>query len=225
MSEVGGGPLARLYPGLAPGPGPRASDDELLASARTKAEESAAVKRAFFASQGAALVAAAHALADVFAAGGRLLTMGNGGSACDAAHLAVEFNHPITVGRPSLPAIHLGADLPMLTAVGNDVGFEAIFRRTVISHARRGDALVGFSTSGDSPNLLAAFEEARSRGVVTLGFSGGEGGAMARHPSLDHCLVVPAASVHRVQESHLVAYHVLWDLVHTLLAGRRERLP
>ncbi len=225
MAEPDRGALARLYPGLTGGDARAVGDDELLASVRAKAGESAAAKAEFFASQATALVAAARALADVFAGGGRLLTMGNGGSSCDAAHLAVEFNHPITVGRPSLPSIHLGADLPMMTAVGNDVGFASVFRRAVISHARAGDALVGFSTSGNSPNLLSAFEEAHARRVVTLGFSGGDGGAMAGHPAVDHCLVVRAASVHRVQEAHVAAYHVLWDLVHTLLADRRKGSP
>ncbi|MGF1467310.1 MAG: SIS domain-containing protein [Sandaracinaceae bacterium] len=210
-------PLAQLYPDLTGGAATAVSDEELRSSVRAKASESAAAQRAFFAAREAELVAAARMLADVFRAGGRLLTMGNGGSSCDAAHLAVEFNHPITVGRPALPAIHLGADVPMLTAVGNDVGFGAVFVRQVISHGRQGDALFGFSTSGTSANLLAAFEAAKGRGLLTLGLAGGDGGRMATSPFVDLCLVVPTASVHRVQESHLLAYHILWDLVHTLL--------
>ncbi|MEM9189397.1 MAG: SIS domain-containing protein [Myxococcota bacterium] len=192
-------------------------DADLLESVRQKAEESRRAQEAFFAAQGPKLVAMARALAKVFRNEGRLLTMGNGGSSCDAAHIAVEFNHPITVGRPSLPAIHLGADLPMLTAVGNDVGFDAIFRRQLISHGRKGDALIGLSTSGNSENLLSAFEEAKRRGLTTLAFSGGDGGKMKSASTIDHCLVVETGSVHRVQESHLAAYHILWDLVHTVL--------
>jgi D-sedoheptulose 7-phosphate isomerase len=148
-----------------------------------------------------------------------MFTMGNGGSSCDAAHLAVEFLHPVTAGRPALSALHLGADLPMLSAVGNDVGFDQIFARQLIAHARPGDALVGFSTSGQSGNLLAGFARARELGLVTIGFSGGDGGAM--RAAVDHCLVVATTSIHRVQEVHVAAYHILWDLVHTLLAGDR----
>ncbi|MEN0062169.1 MAG: SIS domain-containing protein [Myxococcota bacterium] len=166
---------------------------------------------------GPALVAAARALSQVFAAGGRLLTMGNGGSSCDAAHVAVEFMHPITVGRRALPALQL-ADMPMITAVGNDVGFDQVFARQLLAHGRKGDALLGLSTSGNSENLLEAFRVASSQGLVTMGFTGGDGGRMATSEHVQHVVRVPSPSVHRVQEGHLVAYHVLWDLVHTLLA-------
>lgn len=210
-------PLSLLYP-EADGP---PSDAELLVSIQTKFEDSIAAKRATLEACGPTLLRMAQLLAKTFTAGGRLLTMGNGGSACDAAHVAVEFNHPITVGRPALPAIHLGADLPMLTAVGNDVGFEQIFARQVISHGRKGDALIGISTSGNSKNLLAAFAVARRQGLTTLGLAGNDGGRMARSEDVQCCAVVPSTSVHRIQESHLASYHILWDLVHTLLADAR----
>lgn len=211
-------PLKALYPDLSGRPEP-ASDADLLVSLTRKVDDSIAAKRALVARSGQALVDASRALAGVFAAGGRLLTMGNGGSSCDAAHVAVEFMHPITVGRKALPAMHLGSDLPMLTAVGNDVGFDEIFVRQVIAHGRPGDALLGFSTSGNSKNLLRAFQVASERGLQTVGFSGGDGGRMATSEHVHHCVVVPAPSVHRIQEGHLVAYHVLWDLVHTVLAS------
>ena len=196
-------------------------DAALLSSLAEKARDSRRASEAFFAEQGALLVAAAKAIAAVYRAGGRLLTMGNGGSSCDAAHLAVEFAHPVTAGRPALAAISLVADVAFLSAVGNDVGFEHVFVRQVIALGRAGDALVGFSTSGNSRNLIAAFEKARELGVVTIGFAGGDGGAMKAPGLLDHCLVAPSASIHRVQECHVAAYHVLWDLVHTLLADER----
>ena len=211
-------PLRQLYPDLSGRPEP-ASDADLLTSIRRKVDDSIRAKQALVDQSGPALLDTARALAGVFAGGGRLLTMGNGGSSCDAAHVAVEFMHPITVGRKALPAMHLGADLPMLTAVGNDVGFDEIFVRQVIAHGRSGDALIGFSTSGNSTNLLRAFEVASQRGLVTLGFSGGDGGRMASAGFVQHCVIVPSPSVHRVQEGHLVAYHVLWDLVHPLLAS------
>lgn len=193
----------------------------LLDAVRLKAEDSVAVKRAFFERNGAKVVAMAHALAAVYQQGGRLYTMGNGGSSCDATHIAVEFGHPITAGRPALAAVSLVADTAMLTAVGNDVGIDHIFVRPLIAQARRGDGLIGVSTSGNSANLLAAFSTARRLGVATFGLSGHDGGAMARSVDLDHCLVVESDSVHRVQETHVAIYHILWDLVHTLLADTR----
>ncbi|MEO1172317.1 MAG: SIS domain-containing protein [Myxococcota bacterium] len=111
----------------------------LLESVRQKSDESLAVKRAFFQANAAGLVKASELVADSYRAGGRLFTMGNGGSSCDAAHIAVEFLHPITVGRPALPAMHLGSDLAMLTAVGNDVGFNHVFVRQLIALAREQD--------------------------------------------------------------------------------------
>jgi len=191
---------------------------------RLKAEDSVAVKRAFFERNGAKVVAMARAIAAVYQRDGRLFSMGNGGSSCDAAHIAVEFEHPITAGRPALAAINLVADTAMLTAVGNDVGIEHIFVRPLVALARPGDGLVGFSTSGNSPNLLAAFATARRLGVATFGLSGHDGGAMARSADLDHCLVVETDSVHRVQETHVAIFHILWDLVHTLLADERGGL-
>lgn len=211
--------LQALYPGLRRQP--VASRAELLTSIRAKAADSIAAKQRFFETQSDVLVDMAESLATVFRAGGRLFTMGNGGSASDAAHVAVEFNHPVTVGRPALPAVHLGADVQFLTALGNDVGFDQIFARQIASLGSPQDALLGLSTSGNSKNLLAAFEAAKKRGLSTLAFSGGDGGRAKVHPAVDLCLVSDTTSVHRVQECHLVAYHVLWDLVHTLMAQDR----
>jgi D-sedoheptulose 7-phosphate isomerase len=94
----------------------------------------------------------------------------------------------------------------------------------LIAQARRGDALIGVSTSGNSENLLAAFAKARELGVVTIGLSGHDGGVMAHQGVLDYCLVVPSDSIHRIQETHVAIYHILWDLVHTLLADDRGEL-
>jgi len=199
-------------------------DAALLDAVRLKSEDGVAVRHSFFERNGAALVAMAHAIAAVYRREGRLFCMGNGGSSCDAAHIAVEFNHPITAGRPALPAVNLVADTAMLTAVGNDVGIDHIFVRPLIAQARRGDGLIGVSTSGNSPNLLAAFATAKRLGVTTFGLSGHDGGAMATKAELDHCLVVDSDSVHRIQETHVAIYHILWDLVHTLLADERGAL-
>jgi D-sedoheptulose 7-phosphate isomerase len=199
-------------------------DEALLESIRQKSQDGIAVKQAFFHEKGAQLVAAARALATVCEQGGKLFTMGNGGSSCDAAHIAVEFQHPVTAGRPALAAVNLVADMAMMTAVGNDVGFAHIFVRQLIAQARRGDALIGVSTSGNADNLLAAFAKAREMGLVTIGLAGGDGGRMKQSRDVDHCLVVPSDSIHRVQECHVAIYHILWDLVHTLLADRRGNL-
>lgn len=201
-----------------------AVDAALLDSIQQKAAHSIEVKRQFFAANGPAVVAAARAIASVYQRGGRMLAIGNGGSSCDAAHFAVEFLHPITAGRPALAAINLVADDAMLTAVGNDVGFEHIFARQVIALGRSGDGLIGFSTSGNSPNLLMAFARAREMKLTTIGMAGGDGGEMSRSPDIDHCLVVATDSIHRVQEVHVATYHILWDLVHTLLADERGGL-
>lgn len=196
-----------------------AVDASLLHSIEEKARESRETNANFFAEQATVLLGAAKALAAVYRCGGRMFTMGNGGSSCDASHVAVEFLHPITAGRPALAAINLTADVSMNFAVANDVGFEHVFVRQLIAHAREGDGLIGLSTSGNSANLIAAFVKAREMGLTTIGFSGGDGGKMTN--VCDHCLVVPTMSVHRIQECHVAAYHILWDLVHTLLAGDR----
>ena len=166
------------------------------------------------------MIDAAGAVADIYRRHGRLFTMGNGGSSCDAAHVAVEFLHPVTAGRPALTAIDLTADRTMMTAVGNDVGFAHIFVRQIIAQGRRGDALIGLSTSGNSQNLVKAFLKAKEMGLTTIGLSGMSGGEMAKI-GLDHCLVVETDSIHRIQECHVAIFHVLWDLVHTLLADDR----
>ena len=199
-------------------------DLALLESVRQKAGDSLDTKRTFFVDNGAAVVEVARGIAGMYQRKGRLFCMGNGGSSCDAAHIAVEFLHPITAGRPALTAINLVADTAMMTAVGNDVGFEHIFVRQIIAQGQRGDALIGVSTSGNSANLLAAFAKAKEMGVLTIGLSGYDGGRMATSTDLDHCLVVRSESIHRIQETHVAIYHILWDLVHTLLADTRGEL-
>jgi D-sedoheptulose 7-phosphate isomerase len=198
----------------------RLDEAGLLESIRQKTEQSRDASRAFFADNERPLLGAARALAGVFRRG-RMLAMGNGGSSCDAAHFAVEFLHPITTGRPALPALNLVMDTAMLSAVGNDIGMRHVFRRQVEAHARSGDGLIGFSTSGNSENLLSAYEKAKQLGLVTFGLAGADGGAMKSSGLVDHLLVVQTDSVHRVQEVHLVTYHLLWDLTHTVLADAR----
>lgn len=209
--------LEALYPFLHRGVEPAALDAALVHSIAEKARASREANERFFGEQAPALVAAAQAIAGSYRGGGRLFAIGNGGSSCDAAHVAVEFQHPVTTGRPALTAINLAADIAMVSAVANDVGFEHVFVRQLVAQGRRGDALIGISTSGNSPNLIAAFAKAREMGIVAVGLAGGDGGRMKASGLVEHCLVVPSDSIHRIQEAHVTAYHILWDLVHTLL--------
>ncbi|MEW6126057.1 MAG: SIS domain-containing protein [Acidobacteriota bacterium] len=197
---------------------------ELMAALRfslsEKARESVAVKEQFFANNQDAILAASLALAKAFYHGRKLLVCGNGGSATDAEHIAVEFMHPITVGRKALPAICLNNDMAMVTAVANDVGFADVFARQLIALGKPGDVLLGLSTSGNSENLLHAFLTARRLKLITMAFAGGDGGrvaALREEGLLNYCLTVPTSSIHRIQETHVALYHVMWDMVHTFL--------
>lgn len=203
---------------------PRSEQAALLESIRQKAEDSIQTKQRFFEAHAEALIEAAKAIAEVYRNNGRLFTMGNGGSSCDAAHLAVEFQHPVTAGRPALPASNLCVDTAMISAVGNDVGIAHVYLRQIQAHGRAGDGLVGFSTSGNSDNLLKGFRKAKELGLTTIGFAGADGGEMKTSGLVDHCLVVETDSIHRTQEVHVACYHILWDLVHTLLADNRGKL-
>jgi D-sedoheptulose 7-phosphate isomerase len=188
-----------------------------------KARESAEVKTRFFESNKDAILQASLAMAKAFHRGRKMLVCGNGGSATDAEHIAVEFMHPITVGRKALPAIALTNDMAMVTAVSNDVGFRDAFSRQVIALATEGDILLALSTSGNSENLTNAIETARRLGLLTIGFAGGDGGRMAEmcaRGQLDFCLTVPTPSIHRIQETHVILYHAMWDMVHEFLQHR-----
>jgi len=195
--------------------------DDLAASVRDKEAASAQLCAAALSDSRPKLDAAAGAIAERFAAGGRLFAFGNGGSSTDATTLAALFACPPR-GRP-LPARDLVADSAVLTALGNDVGFSLIFSRQLIAHARPGDIAVGFSTSGSSEDLLVAFAEAASHGVLTIGFAGYDGGDMGR-AGLDHCLVVDSDSVHRIQEAQAALGYALWQAVQTALDGAAVRV-
>jgi len=188
-----------------------------------KARESVEVKTKFFADNKDAILSASLRMAKAFHHGGKLLVCGNGGSATDAQHIAVEFMHPITVGRKALPAICLTNDMAMMTAVANDVGFEDVFTRQIIALGNEGDVLLAISTSGNSKNLMHAFATARRMRMTTIGFAGSNGGEMAELAAaglLDFCLTVPTASIHRIQETHVALYHIMWDMVHTFLQNK-----
>jgi D-sedoheptulose 7-phosphate isomerase len=162
------------------------------------------------------LAACAEAMARRFAAGGKLLAFGNGGSSTDAQDVASLFLHP-PAGRRPLPALSLTADIAVVTALSNDIGFEVVFARQIAAFAAPHDIAVGMSTSGNSDNLIAAFGEASRRGLLTVGLAGYEGGKMAEADTIDHLFVVPSSSVHRIQEAQTTLYHVLWELTEALL--------
>ena len=225
MSIANESDLKALYPFLhGKVQDPAKLDAALLHSVAEKARESRETNERFFNEQASALIAAAKAVAGVYRQGGRMFSMGNGGSSCDASHVAVEFVHPITAGRPALAATNLVADLAMISAVGNDLGFDHVFVRQIIAQGRAGDCLIGISTSGNSTNLINAFVKAKEMGLVTIALAGGDGGKMASSPELDFCLAVRTDSIHRIQETHVAIYHILWDLTHSLLADERGGL-
>jgi D-sedoheptulose 7-phosphate isomerase len=186
----------------------------LSAAVTRKSRESAATSETFFTAEADRIVACCRAMAAAFDAGGRLFVMGNGGSACDAQHVAVEFMHPIIEKRPALPALALATDTALLTAVGNDQDFSLAFSEQLRLLARTGDIALGISTSGKSANVTRALGVARDLGLLTVGFTGRDGGRMA--DLCDHCFTVPSFSIHRIQETHATLLHVVWDLIHVI---------
>ncbi len=196
----------------------------LLTSIQKKVTHSISTKQQFFDDNAESLIDAAQAIADIYNNNGRMFSMGNGGSSCDAAHFAVEFQHPVTTGRPALAATNLMTDMAMVSAVANDLGIQHVFSRQIDAHGRTEDGLMGFSTSGNSKDLMEGYRKAKELGMVTFGMAGGDGGTMKSSHLVDHCLVVETDSIHRVQESHVTCYHIIWDLVHTLLANQRGKV-
>jgi D-sedoheptulose 7-phosphate isomerase len=148
---------------------------------------------------------------DALRAGGKLLIAGNGGSAADAQHLAAEFVSRFYFDRPGLAAIALTTDTSALTAIGNDYGFERLFSRQVDALGRAGDVFIGISTSGNSPNVLAALAECRTKRLITVGLTGHSGGKMAA--LCDHCLRMPSTETPKIQEGHIIVGHIICALV------------
>ncbi len=187
----------------------------MIGSITRKARESAELIASYLDTAAAEVERTARALAERMARGGRLYVIGNGGSACDAQHVAVEFQHPIIEKRKPLPATALVGDVATITAVGNDGDFAQVFSAQLEIVAREGDAVLGISTSGTSANVIRAMRRARELGVLTIGFLGRDGGPLA--DLCAHAFVVPSWSIHRIQEVHTVLLHLLWDHVHVAL--------
>ena len=180
-----------------------------------KARESAEVKEQFFRVEASRIEALVRVMAERFTGGGRLYCMGNGGSATDAQHVAVEFFHPIIEKRKPLPALALAVDQALVTAISNDRDFAKVFADQLRVLGKPGDMALAISTSGQSPNLVQAMEAARDLGLLTIAFTGKDGGRLVE--LADHCFVVPSFSIHRIQETHVALYHIVWDLVHVAL--------
>lgn len=190
---------------------------DLAASARSKSRESAALRASTLTACAELVRTTGAEVARRFGAGGRMFTFGNGGSSTDATTLADLFARP-PLGAP-LPAWSLTADQAILTALGNDVGFDLVFARQLIARSGPGDIAVALSTSGSSRDLTAALREARRRDLYTVGFAGYEGGDFAASADVDACFVVRSQSVHRIQESQALLGYQLWATVHERLAA------
>jgi D-sedoheptulose 7-phosphate isomerase len=190
--------------------------DQVRASTVAKTAEIGELRRVVGARDGARIAECARAAAARFGAGGRLFAFGNGGSATDAQQLATLFLNPAPRHgggqAPALPAFGLANDTSVVTALCNDVGVEVVFARQLAAFGGRNDIAVGLSTSGNSANLLRAFDEASRRGMLTIGLAGYDGGKMAELDSIDYLFVVPSSSVHRIQEAQTTIYQVLWEL-------------
>jgi D-sedoheptulose 7-phosphate isomerase len=157
-------------------------------------------------------------ISDTLNRGNKLLVMGNGGSAADAQHFVAEIVGRFKMERRALPAVALSTDTSILTAIGNDYGFDVVFSRQVEALAAPGDAVVGISTSGNSPNVLKALNAAKARGCRTIGLLGKDGGSIKG--ACDLALVVPSDDTPRIQEGHITIIHIVCDLVEKALFGK-----
>jgi D-sedoheptulose 7-phosphate isomerase len=188
--------------------------DDVAASATMKGEDVATLRGQTLADGLPALRAAAADLQAAFGAGGRLLALGNGGSATDAMDVVADFaGPPAQTGWPARPAIDLTADTAILTAIANDIGTEAIFARQVIAYGREGDVLLALSTSGNSLSVLDALAEGRRRGLRSIAFVGYDGGRVASEELADHVVITRSQHIPRIQEAQATAYHLLRELV------------
>jgi D-sedoheptulose 7-phosphate isomerase len=220
------GSIESLYPFLYSGTTDLSAVlEQVRQSTVAKAEEILGLRRQVRDADGARLVACACQLAARFASGGRLLAFGNGGSATDAQQLATLFLYPGGAARP-LPALSLASDASVLTALSNDIGVDVVFARQIAAFGIKADIAVGLSTSGNSDNLLRAFDEASRRGMLTVGIAGYTGGKMAELDSIDYLFIAPSASVHRIQEAQTTVYNVLWELCQSAVgAADLDQVP
>ncbi len=190
-----------------PGPPPAGGEAERLFERRAAAVSD-------FAGQAGAVADACHAMAVRFHRGGKLITFGTGGSSPDAQHVAVEFVHPVIVGKRALPAISLTTDVATLTGVATRDGMAQIFAHQIRYLAEPADIALGISADGNDPAVLAGLQTAAELGLLTVALAGGDGGAVAASPGVDHLLLARSSDPRIVKEIQVTEYHVLWELVH-----------
>jgi len=166
------------------------------------------------AGQADAVAAACHAMATQFHRGGKLVVFGTGGASTDAQHVAVEFVHPVIVGKRALPAISLTTDVATVTGISEREGVAAIFSHQLRFLAGPADIALGLSADGNTPSVLAGLGAARQLGLLTIALAGGDGGQIAASKAADHVLLTPSDDPCVVKELQVTAYHVLWELVH-----------
>jgi D-sedoheptulose 7-phosphate isomerase len=167
-----------------------------------------------FADQAAAVAAACHQMAIRFHQGGKLVVFGTGGSSTDAQHVAVEFVHPVIVGKRALPAISLTSDVATVTGLAERTGMAAIFSHQLRYLSSAADIALGISTDGNCASVLSGLLTARDLGMLTIALVGGGGGAIGASPAVDHLLTTNSADPRIVKEMQVTCYHVLWELVH-----------
>ena len=198
----------------------KVNPDEVLAQVRhstlEKCHEIVALRRTMLTESGQKIIAVGRAMAKAFLDGATLLAFGNGGSTTDVQDMVTQLLNPQYETWPSLPAIALTNDIAVITAVGNDVGFDNIFSRQIIAFGRTGDIALGISTSGNSTNILAAFEQAKRQGMLTIALSGYDGGKVARSRAVDHCIIAPSDHIPRIQEAQATTYHALLEILAAL---------
>jgi D-sedoheptulose 7-phosphate isomerase len=170
-----------------------------------------------FAEQAGEVAAACHDMAVRFHQGGKLVVFGVGGASTDAAHVAVEFAHPVIVGKRALPAISLTSDIATVTGVAAQEGMASIFSHQLRYLAEPDDIALGISADGDCASVLAGLRAARELGMLTIALAGAGGGAIAGSAAVDHPLITRSADPRVVKEMHVTTYHVLWELVHVFL--------
>lgn len=193
--------------------------DSFIETTKEQLGDSIAAKQALLAGDQVEVIARiASMIVDAYIAGGKVIFLGNGGSAADAQHLACEFVSKFERERAALPAIALNVNTSIITAVGNDLGFDRIFARQVEAWAEPEDVVVGISTSGTSPNVVEALKVAGEIGAKTVAFTGSSGGKLVS--MVDLCLRVPSDSTPRIQESHIAAGHIICSLVERALFER-----
>jgi D-sedoheptulose 7-phosphate isomerase len=155
-----------------------------------------------------------HAMAGRFHRGGKLVVFGNGGPSTDAQHVAVEFVHPVIVGKRALPAVSLTADAATVTGIANRIGLAEVFAHQIRLLAEPADIALGLSADGDCVNVHRGLEQARGLGMLTVALLGGDGGTIAASGVADHVLIAATTDPRVVKEVHVTTYHVLWELVH-----------